>query len=64
MGIGQEPLSSTADKDKATLAEVGALCNAAKYVAAEAAFEACERAGKFFPLQNPYVKLERTPDFT
>ena len=30
----------------ATHAEVGALCNAAKYIAAEAAFEACERAGK------------------
>ena len=26
--------------------EVGALCNAAKYLAAETAFEACERAGR------------------
>ena len=26
--------------------EVGALCNAAKYLAAEAAFDACERSGR------------------
>ncbi|EJD08374.1 acyl-CoA dehydrogenase NM domain-like protein [Fomitiporia mediterranea MF3/22] len=31
-------------KDNTSHAEVGALCNAAKYIAAEAAFEACERA--------------------
>ncbi|KAH8110402.1 acyl-CoA dehydrogenase NM domain-like protein [Phellopilus nigrolimitatus] len=31
-------------EDPAALAEVGALCNAAKYMAAEAAFKACERA--------------------
>ena len=34
------------DHGKDVLAEVGALCNAAKYMAAEAAFKACERAGK------------------
>ena len=39
--------SRAPDEDKAAAhAEVGALCNAAKYVSAEAAFEACERAGK------------------
>lgn len=31
----------------ASQAELGALCNAAKYVSAEAAFEACERAGGY-----------------
>ncbi|OCB88829.1 acyl-CoA dehydrogenase NM domain-like protein [Sanghuangporus baumii] len=37
--------TSASDEGKAGIqAEVGALCNAAKYVAAEAAFEACERA--------------------
>lgn len=37
---------SVDDHGKDVLAEVGALCNAAKYMAAEAAFKACERAGK------------------
>ena len=35
------------DHGKDVLAEVGALCNAAKYMAAEAAFKACERAGRW-----------------
>ena len=37
---------SVDDHGKDVLAEVGALCNAAKDMAAEAAFKACERAGK------------------
>ena len=43
MGVGKA--SETSSADHAARTEVGALCNAAKYVAAEAAFEACERAG-------------------
>ena len=45
--IGTRPSHSTGTKEPTTSQreEVGALCNAAKFVAAEAAFEACERAG-------------------
>lgn len=46
--FGSNPDSKKGESD--SHAEVGALCNAAKYVAAEAAFEACERAGSLIHL--------------
>ncbi|THG99720.1 hypothetical protein EW145_g7213 [Phellinidium pouzarii] len=46
IGVGKLGDNGHREDDSDARAEVGALCNAAKYVAAEAAFEACERAGE------------------
>lgn len=48
IGVDQLEPAVHAEDDAARkdlLSEVGALCNSAKYMAAEAAFKACERAG-------------------
>lgn len=48
IGVDQPEPDVHAEDDAARkdlLSEVGALCNSAKYMAAEAAFKACERAG-------------------
>lgn len=45
IGVDQPVHAEDDAARKDLLSEVGALCNSAKYMAAEAAFKACERAG-------------------
>lgn len=44
--MGVQDATGAAEPSPSEREELGALCNAAKYMAAEAAFEACERAGR------------------
>lgn len=43
--MGVRKVDNAVENSSSEREELGALCNAAKYVAAEAAYDACENAG-------------------